>query len=154
MPAAAGRHAHGIAGAAGNLGAEDLRAAAKALELAGRAGRTDLSELLAAVNERAAVVARSIASLRANPGPGATAAVGQALDRQEARAALERLTAALNDFDLSSASDALAELTTSGVSALASADVERLRQHVDGYDYEAAREVASGLLARIQEHGD
>jgi HPt (histidine-containing phosphotransfer) domain-containing protein len=33
---AAARHAHAIAGAAGNLGADELRAAAKALELMAR----------------------------------------------------------------------------------------------------------------------
>ena len=42
--AAAARHAHAIAGAAGNLGADGLRASAKALELAGREGRTDLAD--------------------------------------------------------------------------------------------------------------
>ena len=54
--AMAARHAHAIAGAAGNLGADGLRAAAKALEQAGREGRTDLADLLAVVEERAAVV--------------------------------------------------------------------------------------------------
>ena len=54
--AMAARHAHAIAGAAGNLGADGLRAAAKTLEQAGREGRTDLTDLLAVVEERAAVV--------------------------------------------------------------------------------------------------
>ena len=64
MRAAAARHAHAIAGAAGNLGADALRGAAKALEQAGRDGRTDLAGLLAAVEDRAAIVSRSIESLR------------------------------------------------------------------------------------------
>ena len=54
--AAAARHAHAIAGAAGNLGADALRGAAKALEQAGRDGATDLAGLLAAVEDRAAIV--------------------------------------------------------------------------------------------------
>ena len=62
--ALAARHAHAIAGAAGNLGADGLRGAAKALEQAGREGRTDLNDLLAAVEECAAVVLASIATLR------------------------------------------------------------------------------------------
>ena len=62
--AMAARHAHAIAGAAGNLGADALRAAAKALEQAGREGRTDLTDLLAVVEERAAVVFASIETLR------------------------------------------------------------------------------------------
>ena len=62
--AMAARHAHAIAGAAGNLGADGLRAAAKTLEQAGREGRTDLTDLLAVVEERAAVVFASIETLR------------------------------------------------------------------------------------------
>ena len=60
----AARHAHAIAGASGNLGADGLRSAAKALEQSAREGRTDLSGLLAALEERAAVVFRSIEALR------------------------------------------------------------------------------------------
>jgi two-component system sensor histidine kinase/response regulator len=46
---AASRHAHAIAGAAGNLGAGPLRDAAKALETAGRANDAGLSDLLQVV---------------------------------------------------------------------------------------------------------
>ena len=45
----AARHAHAITGAAGNLGADELRAAARALEHAGRDDRADLTGLLADV---------------------------------------------------------------------------------------------------------
>ena len=77
---AAARHAHAIAGAAGNLGADTLREAAKALETAARAGERDLAALGQRVQELAAVVFRSIDSLRtpanlevgATPGAGAT----------------------------------------------------------------------------------
>jgi CheY-like chemotaxis protein/HPt (histidine-containing phosphotransfer) domain-containing protein len=65
--ATAARHAHAIAGASGNLGANALGSAAKALERAGRDGRTDLTDLLAAVEERAAVVFKSIDTLRPLP---------------------------------------------------------------------------------------
>ena len=103
----AARHAHAIAGAAGNLGAEALRAAAKALEQAGREGRTDLAGLLATVEERAAVVFASIETLRppanAEPRPPA-----RPFDRAVAGAALDRLTVALDNYDLTSASGALA----------------------------------------------
>ena len=44
--AAVARQAHAIAGAAGNLGAEGLHAAAKALERAGRENSGDLAQLL------------------------------------------------------------------------------------------------------------
>lgn len=61
--AVAALHAHSMAGAAGTLGADALRAAAKALEDAGREGRGDFAHLLAAVEERAAIVFRSIDAL-------------------------------------------------------------------------------------------
>src|SRR5262245_32546387 len=70
--AGAAKHAHAIAGASGNLGADGLRAAAKALERAGREGRTDLEHLLSDVDASAAVVLRSIDSLRETSTPVAS----------------------------------------------------------------------------------
>ncbi|MGH9335768.1 MAG: response regulator, partial [Vicinamibacteria bacterium] len=61
--AAAARHAHTLAGAAGNLGADLLREAAKTLETAARDGSSDPRNLLPVVEERAAVVFSSIDSL-------------------------------------------------------------------------------------------
>ena len=148
--AMAARHAHAIAGASGNLGADALRSAAKALEQAGREGRTDLTDLLAVVEERAAIVLASIETLR----PPASRAAGTAdrpFDRAAAGAALDRLAIALDNYDVSSASAALADLDTSGLPAGAADDLERLRRSVDGYDYDEARGIASRLLARV--HG-
>jgi two-component system sensor histidine kinase/response regulator len=147
---AAARHAHAIAGAAGNLGADGLRAAAKELEQAGTDGRADLSALLAAVDERAAVVLASIATLepaRRKPDP----APAREFDRAGTGAALERLAVALNDYDLSSASAALADLGASGIPDWAAGDLARLRHCVDGYDYDEARGIASRLLVRVHE---
>jgi two-component system, sensor histidine kinase and response regulator len=144
--AAAAKHAHAIAGAAGNLGADDLYTAAKALERAGRDGQTDLSQLLDDVEARAAVVLRSIDPLR-KAGERVAADGGQALVPPAARPILERLQVALSDFDLSAASSALADLEAvamPGVSALAP-----LRNHVDRYEYDEARELASRLLGQI-----
>ncbi len=146
--AMAARHAHAIAGAAGNLGADGLRAAAKALEQAGRDGRADLTDLLAVVEERAAIVFRSIETLR----PSAqreTDTAARPFDRAMAGAALDRLTIALEHYDVSSASGALAELATSGLPAWAADDLGRLRRSVDGYEYDEAQGIASRLLARV-----
>src|SRR5206468_6933361 len=107
--AAAARHAHAIAGASGNLGADGLYGAAKALEHAGREGAKDLSHLFAELEARAAVVFRSIETLRG----GATTVAGEpehVFVPAEARAPLERLQTALGDFDLSAATSALADL--------------------------------------------
>jgi two-component system sensor histidine kinase/response regulator len=146
--AVAARHAHAIAGAAGNLGADELRAAAKALEHAGREGQVDLTVLLADVEERAAVVFRSIDSLRSEARP-VVDTVRHAFDRATARAALERLAVALDDYDLSSASGALADLATAGLPAWAADDFRRLQDSVDGYDYAEARGFAARLLAGV-----
>jgi hypothetical protein len=70
-------------------------------------------------------------------------------DRAVAGAALERLAAALVDYDLSSANGALADLGTSGLPTWAADDLGRLRRSVDGYDFDEARGMASRLLTRI-----
>jgi two-component system sensor histidine kinase/response regulator len=149
--AGASKHAHAIAGAAGNLGANELRTAAKALELAGREGRTDLAELFATVNDRAAVVRRSIDTLRTDARAN-VAAVVRPYDSAGAGSALERLTAALADLDLSSAGAAVTDLDAAGLPEWATDDVNRLRACVDGYEYEEARQIASRLLTRVHEH--
>jgi two-component system sensor histidine kinase/response regulator len=146
----AARHAHAIAGASGNLGAEALRAAAKALEQAGREGRTDLAGLLAAVEAHAAVVFASIETLRqpSNVEPDLAA---RPFDRAVAGAALDRLTVAVDNYDLTSASGALADLGTAGLPDWAADDLGCLRRCVDGYQYDEARGIATRLLARV--HG-
>ena len=148
---AAARHAHAIAGAAGNLGANELRAAAKALEVASRERRTNLQTLMTAVDEHAAVVFRSIATLGPAAEPPAMALASDAFDPAMARDALQRLTAALNEYDLSAASGALADLGQSGLPAWATPDLERLRQCVESYDYRSAQDIASRLLTRVQQ---
>jgi two-component system sensor histidine kinase/response regulator len=151
--ALAARHAHAIAGAAGNLGADALRSAAKTLEQAGREGRTDLLDLLAIVEERAAVVFASIETLRPSPNRD-TDNTGRPFDRALASAALDRLTNALDNFDVTSASGALADLGTSGLGAFAADDLGLLRRCVDGYEYGEAREIATRLLAQMMNtHG-
>jgi two-component system sensor histidine kinase/response regulator len=144
---AAARHAHAIAGASGNLGADALSAAAKALERAGRAGDDRLAPLLAELESRAAVVFRSIDGLRGAP-PPAAAASGKMTISGEARAALERLQAALGDFDLTAASSALADLDRVGMPGHAG-DLVSLRNQIDGYEYEEARVLVTGLLERV-----
>jgi two-component system, sensor histidine kinase and response regulator len=148
--AMAARHAHAIAGAAGNLGADGLRAAAKTLEQAGRAGRSDLADLLAVVEERATVVLRSIETLRPPADREADAALSP-FDPAAAGAALDRLTAALDNYDVSGASGALVELGKSSLPPWAADDLRRLRGCVDGYEYDEARGIASRLLTRV--HG-
>ena len=129
--AMAARHAHAIAGASGNLGADALRSAAKALEQAGREGRTDLTALLTVVEERAAIVLASIEALRP-PASRASGSAGSPRRSCGGGAALDRLTVALDNYDVSSARGALADCDTAGLPAGASDDLERLRRSIDG----------------------
>jgi len=142
--AAASRHAHAIAGASGNLGADALRAAAKTIERAGHEGGNGLAQLLADLESRVAVVFRSIDQLRDSPPSVATVSEQLALS-SDARAALERLQAALGDFDVTAASTGLAELDRIGIPG-DGRDLVRLRDHVNGYEYEEARMLVSRLL--------
>jgi PAS domain S-box-containing protein len=144
--AAAARHAHAIAGASGNLGAEALRHAAKALERAGREGSKELAALLEGIETSAAVVFRSIDSLR-RPVAAAAASPVDGRVPASARGALERLQSALADFDVSAASSALAELER--VAMPDAGEIARLRTQIDSYEYEEARRLAMQLLARI-----
>jgi signal transduction histidine kinase/CheY-like chemotaxis protein/HPt (histidine-containing phosphotransfer) domain-containing protein len=145
--AAAARHAHSIAGAAGNLGAGELRAAAKALELAAGHDGGDVGQLLAAVDERAAVVFRSIDTLRtANAAPAAVAApAATRLDASRINDVLRRLSAALGDFDLSASHDALAQLGVAASPPLA-AEIAKVRELVDQYEFDSAAAIVAGLL--------
>jgi PAS domain S-box-containing protein len=144
---AAARHAHAIAGASGNLGANDLRAAAKALEHAGRDGEKDLAALHRDLEARAAVVFQSIDRLRRVTAPASTEPESPVVPA-EARSALTRLQTALGDYDFSGATSTLAELDrlemTGGARLLA-----RLRHHVDSYRYDEASAIATQLLEQI-----
>jgi len=142
--AAAARHAHAIAGSSGNLGADALRAAAKAIEHAGHKGGDGLAPLLAELESRAAVVFRSIDRLRDAP-QLAAAGAGPLPLSSDARAALERLQAALGDFDVTAASSGLAELDHVWTPDN-TGDLVRLRSHVDGYEYEEAQVLVNRLL--------
>jgi two-component system sensor histidine kinase/response regulator len=147
--AAVARHAHAIAGASGNLGADGLRAVAKTLEHAGREGREeDLLPLLGELETRAAVVFDSIDTLRAAI-PAVADAGGRPIVPVAARTALEHLQVALADSDVSGATSALAELDRVAMPE-AGSDLARLRNHIDGYEYEEARALATRLLEQIR----
>ena len=64
-----------------------------------------------------------------------------------ARPILERLQTALSNFDLSEASSALADLEAIAMPGVT--DLAPLRNHVDRYEYDEAREIATRLLGHI-----
>jgi len=149
---AAARHAHAIAGAAGNLGADALREAAKALEASAREGSGPLGDALHAVEERAAVVFRSIATLRQEAAPAAAPVPAAAAVVDPA--ALHRAVVSLQDAV--AASDP--EATATSLAALAAlqlpddigASIRRVRVLSDGYEFDEAGSVISLLVDRLK----
>ena len=103
------------------------------------------------VEAAAAVVSRSIESLRGAVAPAAVEPVHVSLP-PAARAALEKLQAALGDFDVSAASSALADLERIAMPGAAGA-LSQLRSHVDSYEYEEGRALATRLLGQIGNGG-
>ena len=154
-PAKAARHAHAIVGSAGNLGAESLRDAARALEKAGREGQTDLEELFRVVEDRAAIVFRSIDTLRderengdqAASAPLATPAAP--VDPAKMREVLERLRAALASLDIGDTSDALGEIKAMGTPDDLASDLTRVAQLADGYEFDEAERIVVTMIDRL-----
>ena len=148
--AAAARHAHAIAGAAGNLGAEDLRRAAKTLELAARDEAGDAQSLIRAVDDHAAVVLRSIDTLRAPAAESPSSERTEVVSREKLSGVLKRLGSALDAFDASSSSDALAELASVGAPAAMGTQLARVRELVDDYEFAAAAEAVAELVRQTE----
>jgi hypothetical protein len=105
--------------------------------------------LLAEVEHGAAVALRSIDTLRDGGAPPSRTATAGPLDMAGIRVALERLQVALADFELSAATDALADLTATGVPAGAEADLAQLRDRLDRYDYDEAQTILARLMAQL-----
>ena len=145
-------HAHALAGSAGNLGADSLREAAKALEQSARQNEGNLEGLFGVVDERAMVVFRSIASLEL-PEPAVEAAAADAAaptaDAARLRNNLERLRKALADFDLSNASEALREIKDAGAPPDMAPDLARIDELVEGYEYDDAAALAARLIQKV-----
>jgi two-component system sensor histidine kinase/response regulator len=167
------QHAHALAGAAGNLGADALHEAARRLELAAAKRNTDLAGLFRQVEACAHIVFNSIERLRtASPtapltpdpspalgGEGRGAAVrtvtpsgreGQACDPADqaiVRDLLERLSTALANGDLSGSLEALGHLWKANLPDNCRGPVARLEKLIDGYEYDDAAEIVNRLLA-------
>jgi two-component system sensor histidine kinase/response regulator len=149
---AARRHAHAMAGAAGNLGADELREAAKALELAAAEGQPNLPDLFREVELRADVVFRSIESLRPQaPTDGGSGAPVAPVEPARLRAPLGRLREALANLDLSGCADVLQEIAQLHLPDDLRRQATRLQELIDGYEYDEAGAVVTQLLAGLPE---
>jgi signal transduction histidine kinase/DNA-binding response OmpR family regulator/HPt (histidine-containing phosphotransfer) domain-containing protein len=141
---AAARHAHALAGAAGNLGADTLREAAKALETAARAGTGGLAGLAHRVEELAAIVFRSIDTLRAGEERSASAAPAAVADPAAIRMALTALRDALAAGDPDATAISLGVLAGMQLSESVRSSIERARALADEYQFdEAGAEIAA-----------
>ena len=142
-------HAHTLAGAAGNLGADGLRTAAKALELAARDERPDVGDLIRDVEQQAEVVFRSLDSLAAQESihVDADLPAHAALDTAQLRALLERLQASLSDFDFSGSVEAVQEIARHDSPGELRQKVVHLRELIDAYEFDEAGEIVKHLLA-------
>ena len=72
------------------------------------------------------------------------------VDVTAVRVALERLQTALGDFELSAATDALADLAELGVPEGAEADLAHLRDRVESYDYDDAQTILARIVEQLE----
>jgi two-component system sensor histidine kinase/response regulator len=146
-------HAHALAGAAGNLGADGLREAAKALELTAKDGGTELDALFQVVEQRASTVCSSIDALRpqVQANTDACNSSKDCINPALLRGPLEQLRAALADFDVGSSSQAL-----QGIAGLNLADelrrkITHLEGLIDVYEYDEATAIVDQVLESLLE---
>ena len=145
----AARHAHALAGAAGNLGADALREAAKALERAARGGERELDGPARRVEDFAAVVFRSIAAIRPAAPAAPEAAPAAPADPAVLRRALLVLREALEHADPEATANALAALTSLPLPDHVRTVLVRTRALADDYQFDDAGAGVGGLLTRM-----
>jgi two-component system sensor histidine kinase/response regulator len=146
-------HAHALAGAAGNLGADELRAAAKALELAAKDGVPELDALFQDVEQRASTVFSSIDALRPQV-QATTDTLNSSMDCISAaslRGPLEQLRAALADFDVGSSSQALQGIARLNLADELRRKVTHLEELIDVYEYDEATAIVDQVLESLVE---
>jgi two-component system, sensor histidine kinase and response regulator len=142
-------HAHALAGAAGNLGANKLQQTARELELAALNGNSDLADLFRQVDQAADIVFRSIESLRAEPsGPVAPPVrPSYAVDPDLLRGHLQHLQSVLASGDLSGSSVILEAISQIDVPGEWRRSIAQLKEFIEGYEYDRASEIVVQLLA-------
>ena len=145
----AARHAHALAGAAGNLGADTLRDAAKALEQAARAGGRELDGLARRVEDLAAVVFHSIAAMPPAAPAAREAAPAAPADPAVLRRALLVLREALEHADPEATANALATLTSLPLPDHVRTVLARTRALADDYQFDDAGAGVGALLTRM-----
>jgi len=147
------RHAHSIAGAAGNLGAEALGKRGKALETALKEGVAEVSDLLDAVLAEGKRVSMAVQGLSSETPTSKDSPRGQrkdtSLDASRISTILHTLKENLAAGDLDALSADLSGLD-SGVPTVFQNQVKGLRDHIEGYEFEEATELVENLLNQLK----
>lgn len=141
---------HALAGASGNLGAERLRAACKAMEAAAREKAADFSRLLSPVEAETQTVLGSLHSLRPKDAmpPVPSAAVGDSapFDATAWRDDLSRLRELVADSDLSGSASLATDLTGRSSPEEIAKVITEIASLVDGYEFDEALIQLDALL--------
>ncbi|MFM7150947.1 MAG: Hpt domain-containing protein, partial [Gemmataceae bacterium] len=149
-PSPVARTAHALAGAAGNLGADRLRAACKALELAAKEKSATWGALLTSVESEAKIVLESLEKIAPKtPAPTRAetpSATETTMDIPAIRALLLGLRDRISESDLSGASEKAASLATSPAPEAIARAIADIASLVDGYEFDAALERLEQLL--------
>jgi HPt (histidine-containing phosphotransfer) domain-containing protein len=147
------RHAHSIAGAAGNLGAEALGKRGKALEIALKEGVAEVSDLLDAVLAEAKQVRIAVQGLSSETPTSKDSPTGQKKDKSwdasQILTILHTLKENLAAGDLDALSADLLGLD-SGAPTGFQTQVKGLRDHIEGYEFEEATELVKNLLNQLK----
>ena len=137
------RHAHSVAGSAGNVGATALHGAAKGLEGALRDGATEHGSALAAVEREAAAAMGAPAGTPIAVTPDAAAASGPEAPAAEIRARATALREALESGDLDSIENATRALKAMSLPPGGAGAVKSVEAAAANFDFDRA----AGVLA-------
>jgi two-component system, sensor histidine kinase and response regulator len=141
------RHAHSIAGASGNLSANELRHSAKALENAIKDEQGDYEPLNAAMNAELETVLAAVATIR--PEPAAAAKNDKPIDEPAIKAALETLKHGLGEYDMVAIEAAMQAVNAMGIPAELKAGIAGISRLVEDYDYFGAAAKVDKLLPQL-----
>ncbi len=146
---AARRHAHSIAGAAGNVSATELSARARALESAFRDQLGDQEKLFLEMDVELTRVVESINALRPKDGV-IEAESSTPVDPQRLTEALEDLRAKLDEGDMDSLEASVRAVGAMTFPAGQAEDWANAKQLIEDYDYSAAAERVATIIARTR----
>ena len=149
-------HAHSLAGAAGNISAERLQAAGKALETKARNQDCDLAESYREVVIEARIVFAALEALPAQPEPAESPDEppgGASFDPEPLSIALEKLSRDLSACDLQAITESLRAVVASAQGA-PQAQYQKMARLIDDYEYQEAQEVLREIQERLKGRRD